>query len=210
MIKYLIYILKYTKFKIPYKEYTLLFGNGQDEIGKSAKCLRKELHLISFTNAELQKSYIIYKLQLLKNFHLNNFKLDNISINELLKFLHKETFNRLTFQEAMDFHNYTVKMIPWNFSFFSRFIYANKNTWIQFKLPFNSPESAYQVKSENEILEKFKELFKNSYLEFHLNLINTKLNTLENKIIYEYDVLDQNNSNLGKVYFFEYSKIFQN
>lgn len=210
MIKYLIFILKYTKFNIPYKEYKLLFGNGKDEIEKSTNYLRKELHLFSFTNAELQKSYVIYKLQLLKKFHFNNFKFDSKNIDELLKFLHKETFNRLTFHEAMDFHNYTVKMIPSNFSFFSRWIYTKKNPWIKLILPFNSPETAYQVKSENEILEKFKVLFKNSYLEFHLNLINTKLNTLENKIIYEYDVLDQFNSILGKVYFFEYSKIFQN
>lgn len=210
MIKKITFLIKYSKFNIPYKEYKLLFCKGNDEIGTTAKYLRKKLNLNSFTNAELEKIYFVFKLQLLKTYHFNNFKFEEINTNELIKFLNKEAHNRLNLFEAIEFYNITINSIPKTFPLFSRFIYSNNSNWIKINLPFNTKETAYFINSESEIKSEFYKLFKNKYLLLEVIVSKTNFCPEENKIFYECDIIDQNKNLIGKVYYFEFSKSFQN
>ncbi|WP_313307980.1 hypothetical protein [Epilithonimonas hominis] len=209
-MKRLFYILKYAKYNISYKEYKLLFANGNDEIGDSAMYLSKKLNIKVLTKNEVEKIYFIFKLNLLKVYHYSNFKFKDDDINTLINFLMTETKGKITIFEAIEFHNYTIQMIPKKFQLFSKFIYNNNSNWIKVKLPFNTKESAYLVNSEKEIKTKFDTLFKNSHLKLNINLSNTEFDNSENKVYYKYEVIDKHKNIWGKVFFYEYSKSFLN
>lgn len=209
-MKYLIFLLKYSKYNIPYKEYKLLFSKGNDEIGNAVIYLRKKLNLNSLNKKEVEKIYIAYKLKMLKIYHYNNHKFKDNDVDDLIKFLMIEAKERFTFFDAIEFHNYVIQKIPKTFPLFSRFIYSDNSNWVKLKLPFNSLDSAYFVNSESEIHIKFNSLFKNPYLNLDLSILKTTFDDLENKIYYEYDVVDQHKKVWGKVFFFQYSKSFQN
>lgn len=209
-MKRLLYIIKYAKYNIPYKEYKLVFSNGNDEIRDSVKYLRKKLNINTLTKKEFEKIYFIFKLKLLKTYYYSNFNFKNDDINNLINFLISETKNRLTVFEAIEFHNYTIQMIPKTFPIFSKFIYSDNSNWIKINLPFNTRESAHLVNSEKEIYGKFNSLFRNSHLKLNIVLHKTEFDNYENKIHYEYDVIDKHKSIWGKVFFYEYSKSFLN
>lgn len=209
-MKYFLYLLKYIKYNIPYREYKLLFSNGNDEIADSVRFLRQKVNINSITKKEFEKIYIVFKLKLLKSYHYSNFNFKDNDINSLIKFLMRETKDRINIVEAIEIHNYTIQMIPKTFPLFSKFLYSENSNWIKLNLPFNTKQSAYPVNSEKEIKKKFDSLFKNSHLHLDITLVQTEFEHNENKIYYEYNVVDKHKNAWGKVFFYEYSKSFLN